>query len=187
MSLTSLNFIRITACFACVLALSGARPSHAKKPAQSCSQQVIVPGEDRFFPFALTIRAGDCVEWVNQDTDDHTVVSDDPFNTAGNKGTDHLLPGTDSNGGQPGTFVLRFNKRHLRLLLPISFSPRWRQSAGRSRPGRRHSGRERQFRNTDDGSRYREISRWERRLRTDRPLGDRRAQGFRYLSRSLGP
>jgi plastocyanin len=111
MSSTSLNFIRITACFACALALSGARPSHAKKPAQSCSQQVIVPGEDRFFPFALTIRAGDCVEWVNQDTDDHTVVSDDPFNTAGNKGTDHLLPGTDSNGGQPGTFVLRFSKR----------------------------------------------------------------------------
>jgi len=68
------------------------------------------PGEDRFFPLALTIRAGDCVQWVNQDTDDHTVVSDDVFNTAGNKGTDHLLPGTDSNGGQPGTFVLRFNK-----------------------------------------------------------------------------
>jgi plastocyanin len=95
---------------ACVLALGAARPSYAKKPAPSCAQQVIVPGEDRFFPLALTIRAGDCVQWVNQDTDDHTVVSDDAFNTAGNKGTDHLLPGTDSNGGKPGTFVLRFNK-----------------------------------------------------------------------------
>lgn len=51
---------------------------------------------------------GDSVQWVNQDTDDHTVVSDDPFNTAGHVGTNHLLPGTDSNGGQPGTFILRF-------------------------------------------------------------------------------
>src|SRR5689334_7458524 len=40
-------------------------------------QMVIVPGEDRFTPLGLTIRAGESVEWVNQDTDDHTVVSDD--------------------------------------------------------------------------------------------------------------
>jgi plastocyanin len=106
----SLRFIRIIAFLACALALGAARLAHAKKPAPSCAQQVIVPGEDRFLPLALTIRAGDCVEWMNQDTDDHTVVSDDVFNTAGNKGTDHLLPGTDSNGSQPGTFVLRFNK-----------------------------------------------------------------------------
>jgi len=107
---TSPSFLWTVTIFAGAVLLGGARPSDAKKPAPSCAQQVIVPGEDRFFPLALTIRAGDCVQWVNQDTDDHTVVSDDAFNTAGNKGTDHLLPGTDSNGGQPGTFVLRFNK-----------------------------------------------------------------------------
>jgi len=72
-------------------------------------RMVVVPGEDRFTPFALTIQAGDSVEWVNEDTDDHTVVSNDPFNTAGHQGFSMLLPGTDSNGGQPGTLTLRFN------------------------------------------------------------------------------
>ena len=68
-----------------------------------------VPQEDRFTPFALTIHAGDSVQWINNDTDDHTVVSDDFFNTAGNNHTNHLLRGTDSNGGRPGKFTLRFN------------------------------------------------------------------------------
>jgi plastocyanin len=88
-----------------------ASPGYAKPPADDCQQQVVVPGEDRFFPLAITIHKGQCVEWVNQDTDDHTVVSDDAFDTAGNEGTNHLLPGTDSNGGQPGRFVLRFDRR----------------------------------------------------------------------------
>ncbi len=72
-------------------------------------RQVTVPLEDRFTPFALTIRAGESVRWVNTDADDHTVVSDDAFNTAGHKGTDQLLP---ADGGtlvlhftHPGTFV----------------------------------------------------------------------------------
>jgi plastocyanin len=102
--------LRLALCTAFAVIVSVASPGNAKKPPNGCAQQVIVPGEDRFLPFALTIRAGDCVEWVNQDTDDHTVVSDDVFNTAGNDGTNQLLPGTDSNGGQPGTFVLRFDK-----------------------------------------------------------------------------
>ena len=72
--------------------------------------QVTVPQEDRFAPFVVTIRAGQSVEWINRDTDDHTIVSDDVFNTAGHKGTDQLLPGTDTNGGKPGRFVLRFNR-----------------------------------------------------------------------------
>jgi plastocyanin len=72
--------------------------------------QVIVPADDRFTPFALTIRAGQSVEWINRDTDDHTVVSDDAFDTAGHRSTDHLLLGTDSNGGRPGRFVLRFDR-----------------------------------------------------------------------------
>jgi len=69
---------------------------------------VIIPGEDRFLPFTLTIRAGESVEWVNNDTDDHTVVSNDAFNTASHQGLNVILPGTDSNGGQPGTLTLRF-------------------------------------------------------------------------------
>ena len=70
---------------------------------------VRVPAEDRFTPFSLTIQKGDIVKWINNDSDDHTVVSDDPFTTAGHQGTNHLL---EKNGGtfelqfkRPGTFV----------------------------------------------------------------------------------
>ncbi len=72
--------------------------------------QVTIPEEDRFVPFAMVIHAGERVVWVNNDTDDHTVVSNDFFTTTNNKGTDSIIPGTDSNGGKPGTFSLRFNK-----------------------------------------------------------------------------
>lgn len=72
-------------------------------------RQVTVPPEDRFTPFALQIRAGDKVRWVNTDEDDHTVVSDDALNTAGPTKLDQLL---GKNGGEvtlrfnrPGTFV----------------------------------------------------------------------------------
>ena len=71
-------------------------------------RMVIVPESDRFTPFSMTIRSGDSVEWVNEDTDDHTVVSDDAFNTAGNQGVDQLLLGTEHNAGNPGTLTLRF-------------------------------------------------------------------------------
>src|SRR5262245_40285586 len=77
-----------------------------KKAAGQGHKMVIIPGEDRFTPFAITIRPGESVQWVNMDTDDHTVVSDDFFNSAGHQGTDQLLPGTDSTGGTPGTFTL---------------------------------------------------------------------------------
>jgi plastocyanin len=83
--------------------------SRAEDRGPKVHKQVIVPGEDRFTPFALTIRAGDFVQWVNMDTDNHTVVSNDFFNTAGNNGTNFLLLGTDANGGKPGTLVLHFS------------------------------------------------------------------------------
>lgn len=71
---------------------------------------VVVPEEDRFDPFALMIRVGDTVEWVNNDTDDHTIVSDTAFDTTGPRHLDQLLPGTDSNGGQPAPpFRIRFD------------------------------------------------------------------------------
>ena len=64
--------------------------------------RVTVPQADRFVPFGLTIHQGDAVQWINNDEDDHTVVSDDAFNTAGHKGTDRLLP-------VDGKVALRFN------------------------------------------------------------------------------
>jgi plastocyanin len=90
----------------CALALG---VSHSIQAAPPIARQVIVPGEDRFSPFAITIRSGQSVQWVNLDTDDHTVVSNDFFNTAGHNGTNVLLKGTDSNGGVPGTFTLHFS------------------------------------------------------------------------------
>lgn len=71
---------------------------------------ITVPGEDRFTPFAVTAHVGERVTWVNRDTDDHTVVSDDVFTTTDHKGINHLLPGTDSNHGKPGTFTLTFHQ-----------------------------------------------------------------------------
>ena len=71
---------------------------------------VNVPEEDRFDPFALVIRAGDQVRWVNNDGDDHTIVSDDFFTTTNNQGKNILLPGTESNGGNPGVVTLSFKK-----------------------------------------------------------------------------
>jgi plastocyanin len=65
---------------------------------------VRIPDEDRFAPFALTIHVGDSVKWTNQDSDDHTVVSDDVFDTAGHQGTNHLIPASG------GTFTLTFTK-----------------------------------------------------------------------------
>ncbi len=67
-----------------------------------------IPESDKFLPFHLTIRAGDTVTWVNNDTDDHTVVSDNAFNDAGHRGLDHVITGTDANNGQAGTFRAQF-------------------------------------------------------------------------------
>jgi plastocyanin len=86
-----------------IVALGGSARA-APKP-----KQVVVPQADQFTPFALTVHSGDAVQWVNNDTDNHTVVSDDPFNTAGHQGTNQLLVGTDANGGKAGVFTLRFN------------------------------------------------------------------------------
>lgn len=66
-------------------------------------------GEDRFTPFAVTVRVGQRVKWVNVDTDDHSVTVVEAFDTAGHDDTNQLLPGTVSNGGQPGRFTLVFN------------------------------------------------------------------------------
>jgi plastocyanin len=85
--------------------------SAAKDQGPRLHQMIVVPEEDRFTPFALTIRSGDTVEWVNNDTDDHTLVSDDFFNNTGPTNLDQLLPGTDSNGGVPAPgFKIQFNR-----------------------------------------------------------------------------
>jgi plastocyanin len=72
------------------------------------TRAVEVPEADRFAPFAVVIHAGDSVKWTNNDEDDHTVVSDDFFNTAGHRGYDQLL-GVDLSltltFSHPGTFV----------------------------------------------------------------------------------
>ncbi|MDQ1425679.1 MAG: Copper binding protein plastocyanin/azurin family [Acidimicrobiaceae bacterium] len=81
-------------------------------PAQAApaTRKVQVPESDKFLPMAMTIHVGDTVLWTNHDTDDHTVVSDDAFTTAGNTGTNLILVGTDNNGGQAGTLQLTFSQ-----------------------------------------------------------------------------
>lgn len=74
------------------------------------THKVVVPEADRFGKFAITIHRGETVKWINKDTDDHTIVSDDAVNTAGLNGTNQLLVGTDSNGGLPGKVELTFNQ-----------------------------------------------------------------------------
>src|SRR5213593_2623948 len=72
------------------------------------SHQITVPAEDRFTPFGLRIHPGDTVRWVNNDSDDHTVVTDDAFNTAGHQGTNQLLASGRAivlRFNHPGTFV----------------------------------------------------------------------------------
>ena len=69
---------------------------------------VVIPDADKFVPYHITVRIGDTVTWVNNDTDNHSVVSDDMFNTEGHKGVNRVIPGTDNNGGRPGSLTLRF-------------------------------------------------------------------------------
>ena len=85
--------------FASLLNTYGQNASSVNPPAAT---QIIVPDEDRFFPFAITVRVGQPVIWINNDTDDHTVVSNDAFNTAGHRGVNVTLK---ANGG---TFTLVF-------------------------------------------------------------------------------
>jgi plastocyanin len=85
----------------CLLVLGtatrGMAASDGSKPIQ-----VVIPGEDRFTPFAVTIRVGQKVTWVNKDSETHYVVSDDAFNTAGHRGVNHAVPAG-------GKFTLIFN------------------------------------------------------------------------------
>jgi len=104
-----LTISRLAALFAVTAAaglLGGATRARAE-----LVKQVMVPGEDRFEPFVVSIHEGDTIEWINQDTDNHTVVSDDAFTTSDNAGTNHKLLGTDNNNGEPSTFSLTFNHR----------------------------------------------------------------------------
>jgi len=80
---------------------AGAGQSHA-------TRRVKIPEADRFTPFSLVIHAGDSVSWTNGDTDDHTVVSDDFFNTAGHQGFNEILASGSSlvlSFPDPGVFV----------------------------------------------------------------------------------
>jgi len=78
--------------------------THSRKtPAAPITHKITVPDEDRFVPFAITIHVGDSITWVNTDEDDHSVVSNDAYNTAGHHGVNVILP---ANGG---TYTLQFD------------------------------------------------------------------------------
>ena len=101
MSIPRLRWAALGLLVVCLLALG--RFNHAVAQSSNPTvRQIIVPDEDRFTPFAATIRVGQRVQWVNNDTDDHTVVSNDTFNTAGPRGINVLLK---ANGG---TVTIKF-------------------------------------------------------------------------------
>jgi plastocyanin len=105
------TFLILSLAFLATLAtllVGAARPEGSAQASNSSHNQIIVPEEDRFTPFAQTITAGDSVRWINMDTDDHTVVRDDFLSNTGTRRTNILLKGTDSNGGKPGVVVLHF-------------------------------------------------------------------------------
>ena len=76
---------------------------------QAVTKTVNIPDSDQFIPFAVTIHVGDSVRWVNNDTDDHTIVAVSKFTTTDHKTVNHVILGTDNNSGQPGVFQLKFN------------------------------------------------------------------------------
>ncbi len=86
-------------------ALAGVDPQHDHHV-----KKVMIPGVDKFIPFAMQINEGETVQWMNNDTDDHTVVSDDAFTSPEYRKMNTLIPGTDHNGGHPG--ILRKTFRH---------------------------------------------------------------------------
>jgi plastocyanin len=67
------------------------------------NKTVLIPGADRFAPFALTINVGDSVTWRNNDEDDHTVTSVDAFTNTDHRGTNVVIE-------PDGTFTLTFRK-----------------------------------------------------------------------------
>lgn len=97
------RFALLLAVLAGVAALTFGQTAAVDKP--SHHRLISVPEEDRFLPMSLVIRAGDTVDWVNNDADDHTVVSDDFFNTTGPKNVDITLPASG------GTFSINFHHR----------------------------------------------------------------------------
>jgi len=107
MTLSLLRWWALPSLLVCLLPLQ-AYSQNADADDRPAARQIIVPDEDRFIPFAITVRVGQPVIWINNDADDHTVVSDDAFNTAGHRGTNVLLK---ANGGMfrlafrhPGVF-----------------------------------------------------------------------------------
>lgn len=101
--------VMIAALIATAVVALGILPSSTASAAPSL-KRVQIPEADRYIPAGMTIRVGQTVEWTNGDTDDHTVVADNAFTTADHKGTNVVVPGTDSNGGVPGTFQLTFTQ-----------------------------------------------------------------------------
>lgn len=69
---------------------------------------VRIPDEDRFLPFAISIRPGDVVEWRNHDDENHTITSADGSTSPPFRGVNVLIP-RRGPFGLPGRLLLRFN------------------------------------------------------------------------------
>ena len=98
MSALKIRCLAFSTLVVCMLVLGTAnRGMAAGGDSKSPARQIMVPGEDRFVPFAITVKVGQKVTWVNNDSENHYVVSNDAFNTAGHRGVNQVVAG---NGGK---------------------------------------------------------------------------------------
>jgi plastocyanin len=107
-------WMSIAVVLACVFALGIRNQVQAQSRNHKATRQIMVPAEDRFLPYATTIHVGDTVKFTNNDSDDHTVVSDDAYTSAGHRGLNMLLPAGQSisltfNRAGIFTFYCRFH------------------------------------------------------------------------------
>jgi plastocyanin len=77
---------------------------------QAVTKQVTIPESDEFIPLALTIHVGDSVTWTNNDEDDHSIVAVQAFTSTDHRTVNHVILGTENNGGKPGVYTLKFNQ-----------------------------------------------------------------------------
>lgn len=55
------------------------------------SYSVVIPDSDRFVPFAIVINKGDSINWTNNDSDDHTIVSIDAVNKIAPRNINYIV------------------------------------------------------------------------------------------------
>jgi plastocyanin len=73
------------------------------------TRTVNIPGADFFLPMVMNIRAGDMVQFTNNDEDPHTVTTDPAYSSFFYQGINATVKAKAS--GHPGVVKIRFKRR----------------------------------------------------------------------------